>query len=167
MVLSRVKSDIAAVNRHKEVIVSYYDQIVDLAYGRDDAGKGVEELRAEHVKLEDKVEVKRGEAVETIQRTEESLWKYTLRYVKSEEPGVPAVMSAALTVAPFPSPGPSMFALRPLDELSPGEISESISPQQFEDWLEAYDEYLLTGVGEGAVVPNKLKVSIFYQKLDS
>ena len=147
MVLCRVKSDIAAVNRHKEVIVSYYDQIVDLTYVHDDAGEGVEKLRAEHVMSEGEVEVNRGRAMETIQRTEESLWKDTLRYVKSEEPGVPAVMSVAPTVAPVPSPDPSMFAFRPLDELSSGEISESISTQQFKDWLEAYEDY--KGWGKG------------------
>ncbi len=88
--------------------------------------------------------------MEAIEGAIKKLCSDSQRYSKEEKP---AVQDVAPAVAPTMALGSAMFAFRPLNELSPGEITELISPQQFEDWIEAYDDYLLTGVREGVGFP--------------
>ena len=56
---------------------------------------------------------------------------------------------------------------RPLEELSPGEISQDVGPQEFQDWLLGFEDYIMTGSQDSDNIPDKFRVSYFMSKLDS
>ena len=105
--------------------------------------------------LRDEVESRREEVLENMSTTEECFRKDVRRYM-----GESMSLNPTSKVS-HPHPSGSLYGFRPIEELSPGEISENINPQEFEDWLDSYESYLVTGVVEGAAVPERLKVWIF------
>ena len=66
-----------------------------------------------------------------------------------------------------PTTASASFRFQPLEELSLGKISQDISPQEFEDWIMGFEDYMMTGTSDGDNIPDKFRVSYFMSKLDS
>ena len=166
MIFGKVTADIDAVRKIMVSMEAYYDLILTTAEQIDEKhGLGVGPLREQYEKLEQEVEKRRSEAMENIELKIEGLLKDARRYSAEVKPGIQAGGVGGQVEAPTTTSAP--FRFRPLEELSPGEISQDISPQEFEDWILGFEDYMMTGTSDGDNIPDKFRVSYFMSKLDS
>ena len=118
MVWGKVASEIDAVRRIMVTIETYYDQIILTAEKLDGThGLSVEDLRKQFDKLGQEIEVARRETLGSIEDTLDSLIGDSKKYAAEDKPSV---------MAPSLVQTPAMVSFRPLEELSPGEISPGV-----------------------------------------
>ena len=166
MIFRKVTHDIDAVRRIMVSMEEYYDLILTTAELIDDKhGLGVGPLRDQHEKLEQEVEKRRSEAMEHIELRIDGLLKDARRYSTETKPGVKTGGGGGRVETPPTVSAP--FRFRPLEELSPGEISQDVSPQEFQDWLLGFEDYMMTGTQDPDNIPDNFRVSYFMSKLDS
>ena len=131
-----------------------------------DGKHGLDEgqLREQFDKLGAEVENRRVETMQNIELQIEGILKDARRYSSEVKP-VTKKGGGGESTDPSSTTN-SSFRFRPLEELAPGEISQDVSPQEFNDWLLCFEVYVMTGSQDTDNIPDRFRVSYFMSKLD-